>query len=162
MSPFSLFPTQWEWIRGTKINQVVTNSEVRYRHRARKSVATSAPMMSNYIIKRPPPTRTKMPHVVRCHDFPAHTCKVERNGPHFVRICTVPHLLYCHSYSTFLLLYSNIHFVHCSLSVPPILSVKGHSGPPTRVRTFSREINGAFTCCFSFCVICRNRLAFER
>ena len=42
----------------------------------------------------------------------------------------------------------------------PVLSAKGHSGPPSRVHTFSREINGLSLQLLplSFFVICRHRL----
>lgn len=52
------------------------------------------------------------------------------------------------------------HLSTVPVSSAPVLSVKGHSGPPSRVHTFSREINGLSLQLLplSFFVICRHWL----
>lgn len=52
------------------------------------------------------------------------------------------------------------HLSTMPVSAAPVLSAKGHSGPPSRVHTFSREINGLSlqSLPLSFFVICRHWL----
>lgn len=52
------------------------------------------------------------------------------------------------------------HLSTAPVSSAPVLSAKGHSGPPSRVHTFSREINGLSlqSLPLSFFVICRHWL----